>query len=152
MANRVYQGYTLFQALKAAKPGSYVTKEELGKALGVNPGSIPVYFIGLRDWFGVEIVAHKDGRTVVGYELVTRDIDVPMHGRRSASKGATKTAAVKKPKTAKATKPVVEKVAVKATKKPKATKPEADEDIFSDMEVTEITDNELSDIRSQLGL
>lgn len=155
MANRVHQGYTLFQMLKAAKPDEVVSRVDIAKALGVNEGSVPIYFFGLKKYFNVDFEVVKDGRSVVGYKLLSRDAEVPMYGRRGSAPGATKPATVKKPKavkSAKAAKNTVEKVAVKTTKKPKAVKPEVNEDIFSDMEVTEITDNELSDIRSQLGL
>lgn len=143
MAKRVYQGYTLFNVLKAAKPGKYVSREELGKALGVNPGSVPVYLIGLREWFNVEVKAHKDGRTVVGYELITRDANVPMYGRRGDT--ATKT---KKPKSVKVT-----KTAMKTVAKQKKVKASTEAPVeIEDMEIEEITDSELSDIKSQLGL
>lgn len=144
MSKRVYQGYTLFETLKAAKPGEYVSKEVLAKALKVNAGSIPVYLIGLREWFNVEVKAHKDGRSVVGYELVTRDAEIPMYGRRGAA-AATKAT---KPKTKKASKVTVAKT---KTTQVKAKSKNAPVEI-EDLDVEEITDTELSDIKSQLGL
>lgn len=143
MANRPFQGYTLFQMLKAAKPDAVVTRAEIAKELGVNEGSVPIYFFGLKKYFGVECETVKNGRAVIGYRLITRDADVPENGRRSAKAATPKATKTVKPK---AVKTVVQKSVTKV-KKSKDAPVEVE-----DLSIEEISDTELSDIKSQLGL
>jgi hypothetical protein len=148
MANRPFQGYTLFQMLKASAPDAVVKREDIAKKLGVNEGSVPIYFFGLKKYFGVECELVKDGRSVVGYKLLTRDIEVPENGRRGGKVKAApkpKTVKVKATKPAKAT---IQSVTVRTKAEPKRDVA----DVIDDMQIDEIGDNELSDIRAQLGL
>lgn len=147
MASRPFQGYTLFQMLKAAKPDEVVKREDIAKALGVNEGSVPIYFFGLKKFFNVECETVKVGRSVIGYKLLTRDADVPENGRRgNAIKAVAKTPKVNKEK-------AVKPLAVASVTKSVKVKKQKDAPIeVEDLEISEISDTELSDIRSQLGL
>lgn len=141
MAKRPHQGYTLLQLMKASKPGEVVSRATIAKKLGVNEGSVAIYFHGLKKFFNVEFEVVKQGRTVVGYTLISRDAEMSPNGRRGDS--STKTVKAKKPKVVK-----VQKVA----KSTKVTKSKNSPVEIEDMEIEEITDGELSDIKAQLGL
>lgn len=146
MSSRPFQGYTLFQMLKSAN-GGVVSRADIAKELGVNEGSVPIYFFGLKKFFGVDFEVVKNGRAVTGYRLLNGDsVDVPANGRRTSA-GAKPVKAAKVAKVKKA-KPVMTKV-IKVAK----SKPIKDDVVdVSDMEIEELTDLELSDIKSQLGL
>ena len=142
MAKRPHQGYTLLQLMKASKPGEVVSRATIAKKLGVNEGSVAIYFHGLKKFFNVEFEVVKQGRTVIGYTLISRDAEMSPNGRRGDS--STKTVKAKKPKAVK-----VQKVATKTTKVTKSKNSPVE---IEDMEIEEITDGELSDIKAQLGL
>lgn len=150
--NRPFQGYTLFQMLKAAKPKDVVSRKAIAKALGVNEGSVPIYFFGLKKYFNVEVETIKDGRSVTGYRLISRDAVVPENGRRDASMKAVKPA--KPTKVAKAAKPAKVQKVMKTVSNNK--KIEVDDGsvptLDSDLEISEITDAEMNDLKDQLGL
>lgn len=141
MSKRPHQGYTLLQMLKASKPNEVVSRAAIAKELGVNEGSVAIYFHGLKKFFGVEFEVVKQGRAVVGYKLISRDVEMSPSGRRVATPAKTK-------KVSKASKVTVAKT---KTTQVKAKSKNAPVEI-EDLDVEEITDTELSDIKSQLGL
>lgn len=133
--------YVLFQLLKGAgKKGATVA--ECAKALSFAEGSVSPYMWSLRKKFGAEIEVLKDGRKVSGYRLLNAEaVDGVITPKRRGA--ATKTAKVVK------TKPVkVQKVAKTA----KVTKSKNAPVEVEDMEIEEITDGDLADIKTQLGL
>lgn len=140
MSKRPHQGYTLLQMLKASKPNEVVSRAAIAKELGVNEGSVAIYFHGLKKFFGVEFEVVKQGRAVVGYKLISRDVEMSPSGRRVATPTKTK-------KVSKASKVTVAKTKTTQVKKSKNAPVE-----IEDLDVEEITDTELSDIKSQLGL
>lgn len=150
MSNSPLQIYTLFQMLKSAGANGIVSRADIAKELGVNEGSVPVYFFWLKK-FGVKFDVIKNGRAVQGYRLLNGDeVDVPMNRRKRGSH--TKAASVKAVKAVKPMAKVKAKpVMAKVTKT--ANKPVKDDVVnVSDMEIEELTDIELTDIKSQLGL
>lgn len=138
-----HQGYILFSLLKAAgKKG--ITRAEAAKALGVRESSVPVYFYGLRTLYNAEIEVVKQGRKVVSYTLLNaNDCTITENGRRG-----TKTATKPKSKT-KPLKSVSVKT-VKATNTP-AVK-ESTPILDSDLEISEVDDAELEDLKASLGI
>jgi hypothetical protein len=142
MAN--HQGYMLFSLLKAAGSKG-VTRSEAAKALGVRESSVPVYFYGLRTLYGAEIKVEKNGRKVVGYTLLNpNECTIGENGRRS-----TKAA---KPSKSKPMKSVTVK-AVKVSASKKAAAVSAVTPILdSDLEISEIDDAELNDLKASLGI
>lgn len=136
------QLFTLFNLLKAAGDKG-VTKAQAVKALGVKENSVPVYFHSLKKQFNAEIETKKNGREVVAYKLINADkVEVPQF-----RKGAVVTKSVK-------TKTVTKKA--KSGKIVKSTKTSNDNGeipiLDRELEITEITDRELDDIRQQLGM
>jgi|688.fasta_scaffold42061_5 hypothetical protein len=142
MAN--HQGYMLFSLLKAAGSKG-VTRSEAAKALGVRESSVPVYFYGLRTLYGAEIEVQKNGRKVIGYTLLNpNECTIGENGRRG-----TKAA---KPSKSKPMKSVTVKT-VKANASKKAAAVSAVTPILdSDLEISEIDDAELNDLKASLGI
>jgi hypothetical protein len=151
--------------LKSAGVGNVVSRADIAKTLGVNEGSVPVYFFVLKNKFKVKFAVEKKGRTVIGYKLLADDVDVrenclPRGRKVSAAAKVAKTtvAKVKPPKTAKpakATEPEAITVVTRASKevkKAKEVKQKLAPVAMEDLEIDEITSNDLEDIKSQLGL
>lgn len=143
MSKRPHQGYTLLQMLKASKPNEVVSRADIAKKLGVNEGSVAIYFHGLKKFFGVDFEVVKEGRAVVGYILISRDAEMSPSGRREASAAKPKTKKVSKTSKVTVTKTKTTQVKTKSKNAPVE---------IEDLDVEEITDTELSDIKSQLGL
>lgn len=144
----VHQGYMLFSLLKAAgKKG--ISRSEAAKALGVRESSVPVYFYGLRTLYGAEIEVEKQGRKVIAYRLLNADeCTVSENGRRG-----TKTAKVVKSKPMKSVSAKTVKVsAPKAKKTVAASASEVTPILDSDLEISEIDDAELNDLKASLGI
>lgn len=139
----------LFQFLKAAKPGDYVTKADVATALDVAESSLPVYFFWIKKYFNVEVETQKNGRTIVGYRLsaASRDIVIPENGRRSER---AKTAKAKKVGVEKKTAPKPPRAVVEG-KKGQGKTSKWDLDIGSP-DADDYDDGDLADIRAQLGL
>ena len=141
-----HQGFMLFSLLKAAgKKG--VTRAEAAKALGVRESSVPVYFYGLRTLYGAEIEVQKQGRKVVGYTLLNpNECTITENGRRG----------VKTAKAVKATKSKPKSVMTAKTVKVSSSKKSASEEVTpildSDLEISEIGDAELNDLKQSLGI
>lgn len=139
-----HQGYMLFSLLKAAgKKG--VTRAEAAKALGVRESSVPVYFYGLRTLYGADIQVEKQGRKVIGYTLLNpNECTITENGRRGVK--ATKTVKTSKPKAAMTAK------TVKVSSSKKSASEEVTPILDSDLEISEIGDAELNDLKQSLGI
>lgn len=142
MSTKVQVLFTLMQ------DGSKVPVEKMLKVLNIKQGSVMCLISALRNDFGAEIETERDGRKVLSYQLTNP----------SKVKLPTKATKVKAAPAAKKT--VVAKVAAKTTKVKTSAKKSATprEDEFdvptldADLSVSEVTDLEMADIRSQLGL
>lgn len=147
--------FVLFTVLKSAgKKGA--SPEACAKELNFAVGSVAPYMNSLRTKFGAEIETIKDGRTIQAYVL--KNVDVveanitPNRRGKAAAPVAKKAKAVAKTK-AKAVakpKPVAKVVAQKKVRI------EAEDGsiptLDADLRIAEVTDNELADIKAQLGL
>jgi len=137
-----HQGYMLFSLLKAAgKKG--LSRSEAAKALGVRESSVPVYFYGLRTLYGAEIEVQKQGRKVVGYTLLNpSECTISENGRRGTK--TTKVKAKSKP---------MKSVSVKTVKATKAAVVKDSTPILdSDLQISEIDETELNDLKASLGI
>ena len=137
-----HQGYMLFSLLKAAgKKG--LSRSEAAKALGVRESSVPVYFYGLRTLYGAEIEVQKQGRKVIGYTLLNpNECTITENGRRGTK--TTKVKAKSKP---------MKSVSVKTVKATKAAVVKGSSPILdSDLEISEIDESELNDLKASLGI
>jgi len=71
------QSYSLFQLLKT---GNVVKKELIASTLGVKLMSVPVYIHELKKSHKAEVKGIREGRKVIGYQLVMdikKPIEVP---------------------------------------------------------------------------
>jgi len=139
-----HQGYMLFSLLKAAgKKG--VTRAEAAKALGVRESSVPVYFYGLRTLYGADIKVEKQGRKVIGYTLLNpNECTITENGRRGVK--TTKAVKASKPKA------VMTAKTVKVSSSKKSASEEVTPILDSDLEISEIGDAELNDLKQSLGI
>jgi len=119
------QYHKLFMLLKGAPNG--LSKEDLGKAMGIAPVSVPVYIFELKKQFKCDIESVRQGKTVVAYKLVNGDKAKVPEYRRGSSQPA--------PKKAKAPAVAGETVAIDA-----------------EGDITQVGDREMADIRSSLGI
>lgn len=119
------QYHKLFMLLKGAPSG--LSKEDLGKAMGIAPVSVPVYIFELKKQFKCDIESVRQGKTVVAYKIVNGDKAKVPEFRRGSSQPVAK----KPAKTA----PVGEATALDA-----------------EGDITQVGDREMADIRSSLGI
>jgi biotin operon repressor len=145
--------FDLFSALKAGGDKG-VTPDALAKSLNFTTGALAVYIHALRHKFGAVIESVRNGRTVVSYRLVNvAEMEAAISPNRKP-----RTTKAKKAAPAKATKATKTKVKAKKAAKAapvKKTKVRDDgpvEVLDADLEIAEITDRELADIRDQLGI
>jgi predicted ArsR family transcriptional regulator len=132
-----------------------VTRTQIAKSLGIKENSVPVYIHFLKNLYKCEFETVKQGRQIVSYILTNGDeVTVAQHRKGSkVAKGLVKTVS-------KASKKVVK--AKGSQGKGKASKaslaaPEAVSDGSvavpdNDLHITELTDREFDDIKSQLGI
>lgn len=145
--------FELFSALKAGGDKG-VTPEALATALGFKIGALAVYIHALRHKFGANIESVRNGRTVTLYRLVNvaemEKAISPTRKPRTTKAKATKTVKAAKPKAAKRVKTatVTRTTSAKKSKVRDGIVPVLDED----MDILEVTDRELADIASSLGL
>jgi len=148
--------FDLFSALKAGGDKG-VTPESLAKTLNFTTGALAVYIHALRHKFGAQIESVRNGRTVVSYRLVNvaeMEAAITPNRKPRTTKAAKAAPKAKATKVAKVTKTVKTKK-VKAAPKVKAKTKREDgpvEVLDADLDIAEITDRELDDIRSQLGI
>lgn len=138
--------FVLFSLLKSSKGA--VAPEVCAKELGFAVGSVAPYMWSLRKKFGADIEVVKNGRSVVGYKLLNvAEVEaVITPKRRGAATTVAKTAKPTKTKT------VVQKVVTKTKKTKIVSEDGSVPTLDADLEISEITDGELNDIKSQLGL
>lgn len=159
------QAHNLYNFLVNAGSAG-VSRSDVAQHLGVSEGSVPVYIFGLKKFFSAEIQNVKNGRKVVGYKLMNpADVTVPAHRlyRRNdngavvltnPNSGVTKPVKATKTKVTKAAKKKTSKVVPATTNNKVAVKSKNAkiEILDKDLEISEITDRELDDIRVSLGL
>jgi hypothetical protein len=144
--------FELFSALKAGGDKG-VTPDALAKSLHFTTGALAVYIHALRHKFGAVIESVRNGRTVVAYRLVNV---AEMEAAITPNRKPRTTKATKAPK-AKATKTPKVKAKAKAKVKAAPVKTKVRDDgpvevLDEDLDIAEITDRELNDIRDQLGI
>jgi hypothetical protein len=149
--------FVLFTVLKSAgKKGA--SPEACAKELNFAVGSVAGYVAALRIKFGAEIEAVKDGRTTTAYVLKNVSVVEGNITPNRRSKGVAATPVAKKAKVAKP-KPMAKakvKVVEKPIRVPKKKTHVSDDGLVptldADLRISEVTDNELADIKAQLGL
>ena len=148
--------YRLFSLLK--KAGSKgVSPEVCAKELSFKVGSIAPYMNSLRTKFGAKIEVTKDGRAIKTYHLTNVDETEKRitPNRRNATTTVAKVAAKKPAKKNVVVAKVAKTTKVKTSVK-KSESPREDEfdvpTLDADLDITEISDREMADIRDQLGL
>lgn len=141
--------FDLYSALKAGGDKG-VSPESLQKTLGFTQGALAVYIHALRHKFGAVVESVRNGRVVIAYRLANAD-------ELSGKILPTRKPRTVKAKAAKAKKTVVARVTktVKA-KAPKRTATVQDDGsvavLDEDLDIAEMSDRELADIQSQLGI
>jgi hypothetical protein len=133
MSKNATQSYILFQLMKA---GNVISKETISKELGIVLMSVPVYIHELKKQFKAEVISVRDGRKVIGYKLVSKNITVPQHRKNSIL--VDKPEKVKKSKSSKNTIMVSEDGELPVLDK--------------DAEITQIGEREFADIADSLGV
>lgn len=146
--------FVLFTVLKSAgKKGA--SPEACAKELNFAVGSVAPYMNSLRTKFGAEIETIKDGRTIQAYvlknvDVVEANITPNRRGKAAAAPKKAKAVAKTKAKAVAKPKPVAKVVAQKKVRI------EAEDGsiptLDADLRIAEVTDNELADIKAQLGL
>lgn len=120
------QYHKLFMLLKGAPNG--MSKEDLGKAMGIAPVSVPVYIFELKKQFKCEIESIRKGKAVVAYKITNGEKAKVPEFRRGSSQPVAKKA-----------KPVAVAGAEGAT-------------VDGESDITAVGDREMADIRSSLGI
>ena len=129
------------------KSGKSVSFDSLVTTLGCKPSTVMALIFGLRRHAGGEIDTERNGRKVESYKL-TNAAEI---ASKMVLNGSSKTS--KTPKVAK--KPKVKATKTKTVVSRKAIVKDSEFDVptlDSDLEITEINDAELADLRNQLGL
>lgn len=142
MANPTRKMIEVYEMMKDGKPLKFDT---LVSRLGCKPVTAMVLICALRRDCGAVIETIRDGRKVESYQL-TNAADIA-----SKMVGTSKVAKTKKTaKTTKAAKVSVSKTKTKvSTRKAKATDVA---DAVDEYAVEEVSDDELADLKSQLGI
>jgi biotin operon repressor len=143
----MYKTQMLVEAFKSAE-GNYVSKADIAKLMGIQEQSVAPYIHDLKRLNRCEFEARKTGRVVDGWALTNPAKALSLKLTQSA-KGA---AAAKPVKAAK----VVKAKAVAKTAKVVKSSPKADAfdipTLDRDLDISEVTDRELDDLKAQLGL
>ena len=135
MSSKVQALYTLMQS------GSKVSLDKMMTTLNIKQGSVMCLISALRNDFGAEIDTERDGRKVLSYQMTNADKVVITSKKTAKTPKAAKTPKVKATKT----KTVVSRKAVKDDEFDVPT-------LDADLDITEVSDAELADLRNQLGL
>jgi hypothetical protein len=152
MRNPSVQELTIYEMLKSGKPVAFA---DMVKAVGVKEITVMTYICALRQIWGGEVETIRNGRKVESYQLNNAG-DLAKHMVLKGSGLVTKTAKVKAPKVVKVNPIKAAKVAVAKSKAVVSRKPK--EDAFdiptldSDLDISEVSDRELDDLKMQLGL
>jgi biotin operon repressor len=144
--------FDLFSALKAGGEKG-VSPESLAKTLDFSMGSLAVYIHALRHKFGAVIESVRNGRTVTAYRLTNiAECEKSISPNRKPRTLKVK-AAPKKPLTGSPMRNVTKTVKSKGKKSPRVVSiDDGSVPVLEDMSITEYTDADLSDIKSQLGI
>jgi biotin operon repressor len=143
----MYKTQMLVEAFKSAE-GNYVSKADIAKLMGIQEQSVAPYIHDLKRLNRCEFEARKTGRVVDGWVLTNPAKALSLKLTQSA-KGSN---AVKPAKVVKAAKPA------KVAKTAKVVKSSPKADAFDiptldrDLDISEVTDRELDDLKAQLGL
>lgn len=144
----MYKTQMLVEAFKSAE-GNYVSKADIAKLMGIQEQSVAPYIHDLKRLNRCEFEARKTGRVVDGWVLTNPAKALSLKLTQSAKGGKT----VAKPaKAVKAAKPA------KVAKTAKVVKSSPKADAFDiptldrDLDISEVTDRELDDLKAQLGL
>jgi biotin operon repressor len=135
MSSKVQALYTLMQS------GSKVSLDKMMTTLNIKQGSVMCLISALRNDFGAQIETERDGRKVLSYQMTNADKVVITSKNTTKAPKVAKTPKVKSTKT----KTVVSR---KAAKDDEFDVPTLD----ADLDITEVSDAELADLRNQLGL
>lgn len=145
----MYKTQMLVEAFKSAE-GNYVAKADIAKLMGIQEQSVAPYIHDLKRLNRCEFEARKTGRVVDGWVLTNPAKALSL----KLTQGAKGSNAVAKP--AKAVKPA--KPVAKVIKTAKVVKSSPKADAFDiptldrDLDISEVTDRELDDLKAQLGL
>lgn len=140
----------VYELMKSGKPVPFA---DILKIVGPNEVTAMTHICALRNLFGGEIDTIREGRKVQAYQLNNAaDVAKYMVVKNSGAVAKTPKAKVVKQKPVQAAKVAVAKTkTVVARSKPKADAfdiPTLD----SDLDISEVTDRELDDLKMQLGL
>jgi len=140
----------VYELMKSGKP---VPFESILAIAGPKEVTAMTHICALRNWFGGEIETIRSGRKVEAYQLNNAS-DIAKYMVLKGSGLVTKTA--KAPKVVKAKPVKAAKVVVAKTKTVVSRKPKADAfdvpTLDADLDISEISDRELEDLKFQLGL
>jgi biotin operon repressor len=144
----MYKTQMLVEAFKSAE-GNYVSKADIAKLMGIQEQSVAPYIHDLKRLNRCEFEARKTGRIVDGWVLTnpTKALSLKLTQSAKGSKTVAKPA-----KAVKAAKPA------KVAKTAKVVKSSPKADAFDiptldrDLDISEVTDRELDDLKAQLGL
>jgi hypothetical protein len=152
MRNPSVQELTIYEMLKSGNPVAFA---DMVKAVGVKEITVMTYICALRQIWGGEVETIRVGRKVESYQLNNAG-DLAKHMVLKGSGLVTKTAKVKAPKAVKVNPIKAAKVAVAKSKAVVSRKPKADAfdipTLDRDLDISEVSDRELDDLKMQLGL
>ena len=134
----------VYELLKSGKP---VPFESILAIAGPKEVTAMTHICALRNWFGGEIETIRSGRKVEAYQLNNAS-DIAKYMVLKGSGLVTKAPKVVKVKPVKVT---VAKTKTVVSRKPKANAFDVPT-LDADLEISEISDRELEDLKFQLGL
>ena len=134
----------VYELLKSGKP---VPFEKILAIAGPKEVTAMTHICALRNWFGGEIETIRSGRKVEAYQLNNAS-DIAKYMVLKGSGLVTKAPKVVKVKPVKVT---VAKTKTVVSRKPKANAFDVPT-LDADLEISEISDRELEDLKFQLGL
>ena len=144
----MYKTQLLVEAFKSAKD-NYLSKEEIASLMGISEISVAPYVCDLKQRNRCEFEQRRTGRVVHGWVLKNPAKAISLRPNQTAKGSKTVVVGVKTVKPVKAAKVVAKKSVVKSTPKADAFDiPTLDRDL----DISEVTDRELDDLKAQLGL
>lgn len=138
----VYPSKKVIQTYEMLKSGKSVKVSAMVAQLGCQPGSLMVNIFQLRDRGG-DIKTEREGRKAVSYRLLNAAEIAPLMVAKPRKGKAAKVAAPVK----------VAKVKSVVSRKPAVKADEFDVPILdADMQISDVSEEELADLKMQLGL
>jgi biotin operon repressor len=142
----MYKTQLLVEAFKSAK-GNYLSKEEIASLMGIDAVSVAPYVCELKQRHRCDFAQRRNGRVVEGWVLTNPTKALSLRANQTAK--GSKSAPVVAKKVAKPVKAAKTKSVVRSVPKANAFDiPTLDRDL----DITEVTDRELDDLKAQLGL